>query len=520
MTEKDLGNIPHEPGCYLYKDGSGRIIYVGKAKDLKKRVSTYFQKNDHDPKTRCLVENIDSIDYIITANEKEALILENTLIKRHLPKYNIDLKDSKKYAYIMLSKEEYPRLLLARRKDDDGTYFGPFTSAEKRDSLLRLAGNIMRIRTCRKMTKRKCLREDMEYCTAPCTGKVSREEYMTQIDDVKKLLSGRDMELLESLKARMSDAARRRNYEQAKALRDQMLSIESLQVKQNMETMRRYDQDIINYIVDGPVVHLSVFNAYRGVLSGKDEYEFDYTNDFLEEFLLQYYSEGEIPREVILPQNVSPAMAQLLTEKKDATVRITVPQKGEKKDLLDLVKRNVEKMYKEDELSVQDLREKLGLEKLPKTIEAFDISHIQGSDSVGSMVRFKDGKPDKSNYRRFKIKTIEGIDDPAMIAEIVRRRYIRLKEEGKDMPDLIVIDGGRTQLTAASNVLRSLGLRIPIIGLAKRLEEIYFPGLAEPQLLDRKTRALKLLQNVRDEAHRFAIKYHKVLRSKRTLGKK
>ena len=516
----DIEKLPHAPGCYLYKDDVGRVIYVGKAKDLKKRVSSYFQKNGLDPKTASMVDKVASVDCIITGNEKEALILENNLIKKHLPKYNINLRDAKRYAYIMLTKEEYPRLAVARRKDEEGIYFGPFTSAEKRDALLRMANNLMKMRTCRKLPRKPCLRAHMESCTAPCVKKVAREQYLLQVEDAKKFLSGRNKELLEDLCRRMAESAKRREYEQARILRDQISAIEFLQEKQRMETARRYDQDIINYVVDGPLVHLSVFNAHKGVLSDKDEYEFDFRAGFLEEFLLQYYSEGEIPREIILPEPVSPALIEYLSEKKGATVKAVVPRRGEKKDLLNLVKKNVEKLYKEDELALQDLREKLGLEKMPKAIECFDVSHIQGADSVGSMVRFLDGRPDKSNYRRFKIKTIEGIDDPAMIAEVVRRRYTRLLEEKKELPDLIVIDGGRTQLSAAHQELRSLGVRIPVIGLAKKLEEVYFPGLTEPHRLDHKTRALKLLQNVRDEAHRFAVKYHKVLRSKRTLGKK
>ncbi|MFZ2456384.1 MAG: excinuclease ABC subunit UvrC [Candidatus Altiarchaeia archaeon] len=515
----DLEKLPREPGCYLYKDRDGRIIYVGKAKDLRKRVSSYFTKNDLDPKTASMVGNIADLDYIITGNELEALILENNLIKKNLPKYNINLRDSKRYAYIMLTKEEFPRLVIARRKIDDGIYFGPFTSAEKRDALLRMASSLLKMRKCKKLPKKACLRAHMGSCTAPCIKKVSKEEYGVQAGDAKLLLSGRNKELLRDLKDRMAKASARKEYEQAKILRDQIAGIEFLQEKQSMETDRAFDQDIINYIVDGEKVHLSVFNAERGILSNKDEYEFDYRPGFLEEFILQYYDAGDIPKEIILPEDASDALASYLSEKRGTRVRIIVPQKGEKKDLLDLVKKNVEKLYLEDDLALQDLREKLGLEKTPRAIECFDISHIQGSDSVGSMVRFLEGKPDKSNYRRFKIRTIDGIDDPAMIAEVVGRRYRRLKEEKKEFPDLIVIDGGRTQLSAAHRELQKLSLRIPVIGLAKKMEEIYFPGLAEPQRFDHKTRAIRLLQNIRDEAHRFAIKYHKVLRSKRIVRK-
>ena len=515
----DLEKIPHEPGCYLYKDGEGRIIYVGKAKDLRKRVSSYFSKSDLDAKTASMVSRIAGVDYIITGSELEALILENNLIKKNLPKYNINLRDSKRYAYIMLTKEEFPRLVIARRKTEDGTFFGPFTSAEKRDAILALASRLMKMRKCRKLPKRACLREHMGTCSAPCVKKVSKEEYASRVEDARKLLTGKNRELLEDLRARMYHAASDRDYEKAREVRDQIAGIELLSEKQSMETQRRYDQDIVNYAVLDRVVHLAVFNAERGILASRDEYEFDYRPGFLEEFLVQHYDSGDVPKEVIVPEETSEALASYLSERRGSAVSVVVPQRGEKKDLLDLVKKNVERLYMDDELNMADLKEKLSIDRMPRAIECFDISHIQGADSVGSMVRFLDGKPDKSNYRRFRIRTVEGIDDPAMIAEVVRRRYSRLIAEKKDMPDLIVIDGGRTQLSAAHEELMNLGLRIPAIGLAKRLEEVYFPGLAEPQAFGRKTRAVKLLQNVRDEAHRFAVKYHTALRRKRTLGK-
>jgi excinuclease ABC subunit C len=513
----DYSRIPHEPGCYLFKDASGRIIYVGKAKDLRKRVSSYFLKDDLDPKTSALVAKISSLDYVVTSNEQEALILENTLIKKHQPHYNIDLKDSKKYAYILLTEEIFPRLMVARKKIEKGEYFGPFVSAERRDAILRFANNVFRLRTCKKLPKRVCLRHQMGRCTAPCVGEVSQKEYLMQVADARRLLSGKESPLLEDLRTRMQAAAKKQDYEGAKVLRDQITALESLQEKQRMETQKRYDQDIINYVVDSDVVHLAVFKAHAGILSEMTDFEFPQKEEFLEEFILQYYSEEPVPKEVILPEKIPVALLSFLEMRRGGSVDVTVPLRGEKKDLLELVKKNVEKSFKEGDLDLADLQEKLGLEKKPKTIECFDVSHISGSDSVGSMVRFVDGRPDKSGYRRFKIRSIEGIDDPAMMAELVRRRYTRIKEENGDFPDLIVVDGGSTQLSAAFGELRKLKVKIPIIGLAKKNEEVYFPGFAEPVSFDRKSRAVLLLQNVRDEAHRFAIKYHKILRKKRTL---
>jgi excinuclease ABC subunit C len=491
----DLLKLPSEPGCYLFKDSKGIIVYIGKAKNLKKRVSSYFQKRDHDPKTISLVSVIDIVDFIITQNEKEALILENNLIKNHKPRYNIDLRDSKRFAFILLTDERYPRLIVARDRLGKGTYFGPFVSAEKRDIILKFAINTFRLRTCKLNSKRPCLRYQMGLCSGACVGKISEVDYDRSIEDAKALLSGKVDLLLKNLTIRLKEKSEKQDYEEAKTLRDQILAIESLKVKQNMERKRVFDQDVINYLVIGDTVNLVIMHFQKGIMLDKEEYEFSINDDFFEEFVARYYSEQDVPNEIIVPE--------------------TVPEKGDKKDLLMLAKKNIEKKYLENEIALNDLKEKLMLPEIPKVIECFDISHISGSDSVGSMVRFSDGKPDKTNYRRFRIKTIDGIDDFAMIAEVVHRRYTRLIDEKKELPDLIVIDGGKGQLSSAMEVLKKLSLKIPTIGLAKRNEEIYFPGRQLSYVLDKKTEALKLLQRIRDEAHRFAIKYHKLLRKKR-----
>jgi excinuclease ABC subunit C len=303
----------------------------------------------------------------------------------------------------------------------------------------------------------------------------------------------------------------------ARKIRDQLQSLEALNERQLVEKNKEYDQDAINYIIVEGGVKLAVFNISHGVLLGKNEYEFAYKEGFLEEFISQYYSEEKIPKEILLPEEVTSSMQDYLSDIKGSRVRILVPQRGESLLLLNLVKKNLEKTFMEKDLILSDLKDAIGLETLPVVIECFDISHLSGTDTVGSMVRFKDAIPDKSNYRRFRIRTVEGIDDFASIAEIVRRRYSRLKDEGSMLPDLVVIDGGPGQLSAASKTLVDLGLKIPIISLAKRLEEIYFPASGLPITLDRKSRALQLLQRIRDESHRFAVSYHKVLRKKRTL---
>jgi excinuclease ABC subunit C len=514
-----LDKLPHLPGCYIFKDRLGNVLYIGKARDLRKRVSSYFQKKEHDPKTQRMLERAASVDTFVTGNEREAFLLENNLIKRHRPKYNISLRDSKRYAWLLLTREEFPRLAVARRKEEIGAYFGPFPSAEERDSILKFAVNVFRLRTCRRLPKRPCLRLHLGLCTAPCKRLVSKEEYNLQVEDARKLLSGKNSQLLSDLKARMALHARNKDYERAQMLRDRIRAIESLNEQQSVETAREYDQDIVNYIISGPTVRLAVFKAKKGVLSGKSEFEFERSEGFLEEFLSRYYSEEKVPRELILPERLSEGLAGYLAERRGSPVSATVPSRGEKKILLELVVRNLEASFRERELSVSDLQEKLGLARPPEVIECFDVSHLSGTSSVGSMARFAGGKPDKSGYRRFRIKSIEGVDDYAMMGELVRRRYSRLKDEGHVMPDLIVLDGGVGQLSAALVELKKLGLSIPALALAKKTEEVYLPGIQNPLRFDLKSRGMKLLQNARDEAHRFALAYHKLLRSKRAFRK-
>ncbi len=516
----NLEHIPTDSGCYIYKDAAGKIIYIGKAKNLKKRVSSYFQKKDHDPKTNVLINKIDSFEYIITQNEKESLILENNLIKKHQPKYNIDLKDSKRYAYIMLTKELFPRALVARDKTQVGDYFGPFTSAEDRDTLLRFTNNIFQIRTCKKLPKRVCLRFHMGLCSAPCIGNVTEKEYTLQVEHAKELLLGKEKELSTQLKIKMYESSQRQEYEQAKILRDKIEAIERVSERQSVEKTKEYDQDVIHYIVHEQKVHLAIFHVNKGILFGKSEFTFPETEDFFEEFIVQFYANEKIPKEIIVPIQMDESIDEYLSELKGTKAECILPLKGERKELLNLVYKNIEKSFFEDVLALTDLKEKLFLPTLPKVIECFDISHFSGTNTVASMVQFVNGKPEKSGYRRFKIKTVDGIDDFASIAEVVLRRYKRLQEEEKEMPDLIVIDGGKGQLSSACESLKELNIKISIISLAKRNEEVYFPGLSTPKEFDKKSRALQLLQRLRDEAHRFAITYQKLLRNKRVLEKK
>ncbi len=508
-------NFPENPGCYLFKDSSGNVIYVGKAKNLKKRVSSYYSGRPHDAKTAQLISNISSADFIVTDSEVEALLLENNLIKKHSPKYNVVLKDSKRYAYIVITNEEFPRLLIARSPKEDGKLFGPFVSASTRDSVLASLRKAFLVRTCRRLPKRACLRQHLKLCSAPCIGLVSKEEYAEKVKRAAMVLSGRTDELISELKKEMAAASREKRFEAAIELRDQLSALEVLSEKQNMERVKSFNEDILNYIIRDNKVYLIVFNVRNGILDNKREFEFALVPDFLDSFIAQYYSENPVPRELILPEGIDASTIQLLEMKRKGPVIVTIPKIGEKEKLLALVKKNIEISFFGHEEGLLDLKNRLNLEGVPGLIECLDVSHLSGTNSVASMVCFRDGAPDKSGYRRFKLRTYDGIDDFKGIKEVVRRRYSRQVQEARQLPDLIIIDGGKGQLSAALEELGYLGLKIPAIAIAKKEEDVFVPGLSRPLRLDKRGPAMRLIIRIRDEAHRFAIKYNRLLRSKR-----
>ena len=546
----DLSVIPTSSGCYIYRDQNNEIIYIGKAKNLKKRVSNYFQKRDHDPKTRLLVKNIDSVEFIVTANEVEALILENTLIKKHTPKYNIDLKDSKSYAFIHMTNEDFPRIGILRKATAQGKLYGPFVSAKERDEILEVVKRTFKLRSCRNMPKRPCLRYHIGNCSAPCAGQITKEEYQKSIDKADAVLRGNSAELEAKLKIEMQEHSQKKEFELARDIRDQIFALEYLNNRQRMDRKIDHDEDVINYIIRGGKIYIMVFNVIKGTLVGKEEFSFAYHRNFLEEFLVRYYSGHETPSEIILPNAseiqeeeayimadeyvteektsyssssendekqsaaVSRSLLDFLSQRHGKTVKITIPKRGDKKELLTLAEKNIEVAFFSTISKVEELGKRLMLPEPPRVIECFDISHLSGTHTVASMVQFRDGKADKSNYRRFKIKTVDGIDDFASIAEVVNRRYSRLLEEKKPFPDLIVIDGGKGQLSSAVAELKKLGVKTPVISLAKREEEVFVPGLSEPIPIKKNEKASLYLQEIRDEAHRFAITYNRLLREK------
>lgn len=517
----DLKKLPNNPGCYIYKDLEDKIIYVGKAKNLKKRVSSYFHNKDLDTKTKCLVENIASYDFIATNTESEAFLLENTLIKKYSPKYNIDLKDSKRYAYIEITSEKFPRIIISRNKYEDGTkklknskLFGPFTSSIERDLIKDILQKSFKIRTCKKLPKKACLRYHINLCTAPCIEAISENEYNKSIESCEMILHGKTDYIISELEKKMKEFSNKKEFEKAKDCLDKINSLNYLKEKQNIERNKRYDEDIINYIIKEDKVYLILFNVHKGTLINKNEFVFDNIDGFFEDFLLQYYLSNNIPKEIIIPKEVDDSLSVFLSEKKGSNIKILIPQKGEKKYLLELVKKNIELSFFDDIQKMKSLKKDLDLFNTPYVIECFDISHLSGTNTVASMVQFRNAKPDKNNYRRFKIRTVEGIDDFKSIGEVVRRRYTRLKNENLSYPDLIVIDGGLGQLGYAKTELNKLRLNIPIISLAKREEEIFFPD-GHSILLSKKEKSLQLLQSIRDESHRFAITYNRLLRKKK-----
>jgi len=513
----DLTKIPDSPGCYIFKDAKGTILYIGKAKSLKKRVKSYFSGRKHDTKTDIMVSQIADVDFIVTDNEVEALILENSIIKKNQPKYNIDLKDSKNFAYIMITREKFPRITIARKKEEDADYFGPFVSGTSRNILLQMVKKIFKIRSCKKMPKRACMRYQIDLCSGPCIEAVSEEEYSRQVRLAKMFLSGKSGDLIRGFTDEMKNASADMNYELALEIRKKIEAIDFLSRKQKMVREKKYNEDLINFLIRDGKVYLMLFNIYKGILENKREWVFDYKDTFFDEFLVQFYSENPIPSELITDKMPEVSIIDFLEKIKEKKVRITIPKKGEKRELLSFVRRNIEINNFGDIKKVEELGRVLNLTESPVVIECFDISHLSGTHTVGSMVSFRNGIPDKSGYRRFLIKSVKGIDDFAGIEEVVFRRYKRVKDEHRSFPDLIVIDGGAGQLSAALKSLKKLDVKIPVISLAKKDEEIYIPGRFSPMKLNRKNIGLQLLMKIRDEAHRFAINYNRLLRRKNFL---
>lgn len=534
-----LAVLPDKPGVYLMHDAEGKVIYVGKAVVLKNRVRSYFRNlASHTPKVKAMVAKIAEIETIVTSSEVEALILECNLIKKYRPRYNISLKDDKTYPYLKVTmQEDFPRLYMTRRLQRDGAkYYGPYADAGAMHATVKLLRTMFPLRTCRKMNPdRPCLNYHIKRCLAPCAGYVSKNEYGKMIKSVCMVLDGRTTELERDLKQRMQEAAENYAFEEAARLRDQLQAVERLNESQKAVTTNGGDMDIIGFAQDMTGNCLQIFFVRKGKLIGRDNFFLqdgsEAPQEVLTAFIKQYYNEATfIPREIVLPQLPEAEEQQLielwLREKAERRVELLTPQRGIKRELLQLANDNALKLLaerlrkgslslKNDEQAAEELQQALGLEHSLERMDCFDISHTQGSETVASMVVFRNGSISKKDYRKYKIVSAEGKpDDFKSMQEVVYRRY----KDYEDLPNLVVIDGGKGQLSSALEVIRGLGLAdLPVVGLAKREEEIFLPHQSTSILLDRDSAALHLIQRIRDEAHRFAITFHRKLRGKRNL---
>jgi excinuclease ABC subunit C len=512
-SEFRSSGIPSNPGVYLYADEKGEILYIGKAKNLRSRVRSYFSSTDKPVKTQQLVSQIRSIDWIIVNNEVEALLLEDKLIKQYTPKYNIDLKDAKTFAYIAMTREPFPRILTSRKVSRKLESFGPYTDGFTRQDLQRLVIRVFKLRVCRKLPKRECLNFHIGLCTAPCSGNVTLKQYTEQVEQARAFLGGNYEQTTGLLLSQMHQASKELKYERALELRNQIASIRLLTERQIVDKEKRFDQDIMVFRQIGEKVAVVQMGIRKGVLLGKKDFTVDLQPQIEQEFLKSFYSIDPIPREILLStpcwqdKAEKAALEEFLSSRRGAAVTLIIPKRGNKLALVKLAKKNIESTVQEDNALV-DLQATLNLPILPHVIECFDISNLGQEHIVSGMVRFTNAKPDKKNYRKFRIKNVIGQDDFASVNEVVSRRYKRLIEEKADLPDLVVIDGGPGQVGAAKTALQSLGLQLPLIGLAKEHEEIYIPNNSTPLLFYKNSRMMLFLRQVRDETHRFALGYN------------
>ena len=546
---KIVANISTNPGVYSFKDKKGDIIYIGKAKNLKKRVSSYFNKSNNNSKNQIMISKAVDVDTLIVRNEVEALLTEANLIKIHKPRYNVFLKDDKTFPYIIITNEPFPRVEIIRKKNlkkDGNLYFGPYTDVNYLRSILKVLHQVFPLRTCSffineetiKSRKIKvCLDYHIKKCDGPCEGLVSDLDYRKMIDQVIDFLKGKNQKIKLDITSRMKHASQKQKYEEAAMLRDQIIALDSFEKKQSKVSQDFSNKDIINISYKDNYAIAFIMRIRNGLLVGRDSFNLKMIhnfniNDELEKFIVQYYKlTMDIPSEIIIGYKIynTKNIEKWLKTKNNKKVSIIMPLKGEKKHMLDLCIKNNELYLKNSIIkkinrkeyvpkTLSQLKDDLNMSVIPKRIEAFDNSNIQGEQAVAGVVCFLDGKPQKKEYRHFNIKTVKGIDDFESMREVVYRRYSRQLKENKILPDLILIDGGKGQLSAAKSSLDKLGLGyITIIGLAKKLEEVYVPGLSQPQNIDKTSPGLYLLRLIRDEVHRYAVSFHRKKRKNNML---
>lgn len=533
--------LPAQPGCYIFRGGGGEALYVGKARSLRDRVRSYAQPAGKlGVKIAQMVSEAADVEVILTSTEVEALILENNLVKKERPRYNTMLRDDKNFPYLKLTvKDRFPRLALVRKARQDGNlYFGPYLPAANARRSTKMVARFFGVATCHERLDgsrpRPCLYYQLDQCLAPCAGLVGEEEYGEAVRDAELFLQGRNAVLLESMERRMGEASAREAYERAAHYRDLIRTVRASMSRQHMASVGLEDQDFFHFHREGRQAMAQLFVMRRGLVQARREFSFEEVDEedgrFLAEIIQRYYGGGaDIPQEVYA--GLEPAERELMEDwlsgLRGSRVPVKVPRRGVKRRFMEMVSRNARLAFEarfrsphtHGTLVLEGLQEALGLPEIPYRMEAFDISHIQGAETVASMVVWEGGRAKRSEYRKYKVKTVAGVDDFASMKEVVGRRYTRIIREGKNLPDLVLIDGGRGQLEAARAALEEAGLRsIPMAALAKREELLYVPDRAEPVRLDRASPVLHLVQRVRDEAHRFAVTFHRKLRSRRTVA--
>ncbi len=543
LLQSKLDHLPDQPGCYLFRNAKKEILYVGKAAVLADRVRSYFQKgSDQTPKTSLLVSEVADLETIVTRSELEALILESNLIKRHRPRFNIVLRDDKQYPYLRLPiKEAFPRLSIVRRVQKDGAlYYGPYTPAGALRETLKVIRKAFPLATCEieidGTADRACIEFEIKRCMAPCTGNQSRDDYHLIVKQVRQFLEGRDRELLDGLRQTMESAADREEFEEAARIRDRLFSVERTLEKQRITQVSTTDQDVVGLARQGTAADLQLLFVRGGLLIGRKDFFWPQSADSSDEELVRsaieqfYNKEGQPPKELLVPTDLSdaPLIEQWLSDKRGDAVRLLAPERGTKHQLVLLAEENAAAAITDhlrnealDRQATAELKRLLRLDIAPRRIEGFDISNIMGNQSVASLVVWEDGQAKKADYRKFRIQTVEGANDFASMQEAVMRRYGATEDLAR--PDLILIDGGLGQLSAAIEGLKQVGQeQIPIIGLAKargeKEERIFLPGRKNPLILRPTSPATHLVQRIRDEAHRFAVTYHRNLRGKALLS--
>jgi excinuclease ABC subunit C len=531
-----VSDLPDAPGVYLFRDRRGRVLYIGKAVSLRKRVGSYVGGAAGDPERfqiGAMIEQIADLEFILTENELEALILESNLIKTHKPRYNIVLKDDKHYPFLKLDlKDPFPRAQVVRRiKDDGALYYGPYVPSTAMWDVLALLNKTIPLRKCRSIEGRKlCLEYHIGRCLGPCEGLIGRTEYGELVDQARLLLDGKDRELAKRLEERMHRAAEALDFEQAAKYRDEIASLRQVFERQKVISPRNEDQDVFGLASEGREAQVQLLVIRRGRLIGRETFTFDLgtqsPGELLASLLKQFYlGARDIPKEILISEALEDAslIEEWLASRGKRRVDLLLPQRGRKARLVEMAVKNAQEALalslrssQSREQALQELQGALDLPAIPRRIEAYDISNISGTLAVGSQVVWEDGKSKKSAYKRYKIKAVEGPDDVAMMGEVLRRRLQRIEE--MPLPDLILLDGGRGQLNAALGVARDLGLEsLPMVSLAKEQELVFHPARPKPIALSDRSRARQLLQQIRDESHRFAVTYHRALRGKSAL---